>query len=883
MHPKAIATYRIQLTPDFTLDAAAALAPYWARLGVSHLYTSPSQQAVRGSRNGYDVIDPGRVNSELGGQAGHERLSRALVEHGLRRMVDIVPNHMAITSDNAWWNDVLKYGRASRYAGLFDVDWDASEAQWPNRVLLPVLADQFGRVLDAGEFALVHTGGEFTLHYGDNVFPVEPASTAGLLDRVATRLGHPLLTFLADSLGCLPRPEAAPAEGASRRYRDQEVQAALLARLCREEPAVAEGIDLEVERLNRSLRELGGFIDSQNYRLAHWRAADLDLGYRRFFNVNTLAGLREELPSVFEAVHALPLRWLAQGEAHALRVDHPDGLRDPTGYLQRLRAAAPDAWIVVEKILEPGEKLCAEWPVEGTTGYDFGQTVQGLFLDPAGEAQITQAYHDFVGGPVEYGAVLVASKRHALTALLGSDVLRLTSLLLRICENHWRHRDYTRTVLAQAITEVCIAFDVYRSYVRPGTAVSPEDRAHIHAAIGGAGAANPELDGELLRFIEQLLLRELRGHEEQEFAMRFQQLTGPAMAKGLEDTAFYRYFRLTALCEVGGDPGRWDCPAKQFHRWCEEARRERPHSLLATSTHDSKRSEDVRARLLALSEVSGAWLQASARWRQHNARYRHVFPDANIEYLYYQTLVGAWPIEPVRMLAYMEKAARENKSLTEWTRVDTAYETALRDFITQTMADAEFMDDVAAFVARILLPGRLNSLAQTLVKLTAPGVPDVYQGCELWDLSLVDPDNRRPVDFSLREKLLAELEHLQPEAVLARMDEGLPKLWIIRTALALRQERPDLLDGSATYEPLAAQGRCADHLVAYVRGGGVVVVVPRWTTQLFEGNCFTWSNTELTLPPGTWRSRFEPARTFSGAVALAQLLGTVPVALLVKE
>lgn len=891
MHPQAIATYRIQLTPDFTLHDAAALVPYLARLGISHLYTSPSQQAVPGSQNGYDVIDPGRVNEELGGDAGHDALSRALQRHGMRRMVDIVPNHMAVTSGNAWWNDVLKYGRSSRYADLFDVDWDSSEALWPNRVLLPVLGDQFGRVLEAGEFILKHKAGDFTLHYHDNVFPVEPASTAALLARVATRLDHPMLAFLADTLGCLPRPGAA--DPSARRYRDQQVQADLLARLCEEEPTMCRAIDMEVERLNNSLPELGEFIDAQNYRLAHWRAADLDLGYRRFFNINTLAGLREELPKVFEAVHALPLQWLAQGEAHALRVDHPDGLRDPTGYLRRLRAAAPDAWIVVEKILEPGEKLCASWPVEGTTGYDFGYMVQGLFVDPAGEQALTQAYQEFTGSDESYNAVLLASKRHALSALLGSDVARLTSMLLNICEKHWRHRDYTRAVFTQVVTEVCIGFDVYRSYVRPGTPASPEDQQQIHAAVARAAAANPELDAELLQFVEQLLLREVRGQAEQEFALRFQQLTGPAMAKGLEDTAFYRYFRLAALNEVGGDPGQWGCSVADFHRWCSDARNEHPHSMLATSTHDSKRSEDVRARLVVLSEIHGAWLQAATRWRQQNARYRGAKLDANTEYLYYQTLVGAWPIDEARMRAYMEKAVRESKTLTEWTRIDEAYEAALHAFIVHTMADGEFMRDVETFVARVLLPGYLNSLAQVCIKLTAPGVPDIYQGCELWDLSLVDPDNRRPVDFAHRARLLDELPQLAPQQILARMDEGLPKLWLIHTLLQLRRERPDLLGSDADYLPLAAEGERAVHVLAFLRGGGAAVIVPRLTAQLLadtrgegangNGARLDFGDTHIALPPGIWRSRFEPERTFSDNVALGELLRTVPLALLVKD
>lgn len=874
-----IATYRLQLNPAFTLDAAAAVVPYLAALGISHVYTSPSQQAQPGSTSGYDVIDPGVVNAELGGQASHDRLSRTLAQHGLRRMADIVPNHMAISSGNPWWYRVLKHGRASRHATWFDVDWEASEAHWPNRVLLPVLGDQFGRVLDAGELRLSHAEGQFTLHYHDNVFPVEPSSTADMLARVADRLGHMTLAFLAESLRWLPHPGTPVESFVTRRYRDQTVLAILLARLCADEPAVATAIDAEVLRMNNSLRELGELIEQQNYRLAHWRAADLDLGYRRFFNINTLMGLRVELPDVFDAVHALPLQWLRDGEIHALRVDHPDGLRVPTQYMQRLRDAAPGAWIVVEKILAPGEKLSRDWPVDGTTGYDFCNVVQGLFVDPASEEPLTRGYEEFIQSKQSWQDVRLAAKRCALNDLLGSEVSRLTSLLWNICERHWRYRDYTRAVFTQLIVEVAVGFEVYRSYVQPGQPVSAEDRQQIHAAVVTASHANASLDTELLEFMEKLLLLEVGGTLEEEFAQRFQQLTGPAMAKGLEDTAFYRYNRLIALNEVGGEPGNWGCSVEQFHQWCAEALRERPLSLLATSTHDSKRSEDVRARLLVLSEMPQRWIDAVVRWRHHNTRLRGTRVDANAEYLYYQNLVGAWPISVERMAAFMKKAVRECKEHTEWTRVDSDYEAEIEHFVAGTMADPIFIGEVERLVEAIRLPGRLNSLAQTLIKLTAPGVPDIYQGCELWDHSLVDPDNRRPVNFAMRQQLLTALEGLDPAAIMKRMEEGVPKLWLIHSVLQLRQQRPALFDATAAYEPLNAEGKHANHVIAYVRGGGAITIAPRLTATRGD---IEW-DAQLPLPAGRWFNCLEPGRTFTGTLELKDLLQTVPLALLVKD
>lgn len=875
-----IATYRVQLTPAFGLGAAAGLAPYLEKLGTSHLYTSPSLQATTGSTSGYDVVDPTRVNEELGGEAAHERLEQALRAHGLAWMIDIVPNHMAISGgENPWWRDVLRNGPSSRYAAWFDVDWAASEEHWPNRVLLPVLNEQFGRELEAGAFRLDRQSGRFTLWYRETPFPVEPSSTSGLLAEVAEETGEPLLGFLADSLARLPRPTAAHGTLVERRHRDQVVLANLLDRLCQEQPAIGSAIDRAVARLNGDSKQLGELIERQNYRLAHWRAADLDLGYRRFFNINDLAGLRVELPEVFAAVHQLPLQWIREGSVQALRVDHPDGLRDPAEYCQRLRDAAPDAWIVIEKILEPGEKLREDWPIEGTTGYDFANLVQGLFVDPSGEEALTRFYDEWTESDRGFEEVARESKRSVLTDLLGSEVNRLTSLLRDICERHWRHRDHTRAVLFEALVAVASSFHVYRTYVRPGQPVAEEDAKRIREATAEAAKSEPEIDGELFEFLQRLLLLDVEGELERAFAVRFQQLTGPAMAKGIEDTAFYRYFRLTALNEVGGNPGKWGILVEDFHVRCAEAHRDRPWSLLATSTHDTKRGEDVRARLLVLSELPNEWKAASARWRDHNARHRSERFDRNTEYLYYQTLVGAWPIDRERMTAYLEKAVREGKEHSDWTRIDEAYEAEMRSFVERTLGDRDFVDDLEQFVERIRPAGRINSLAQTLIKLTAPGVPDIYQGCELWDLSLVDPDNRRPVDFAHREALLDQLDKLSPAEIMERMDEGLPKLWLIRETLRLRRARQECFDAGGSYELLAVEGREAARVVAFVRGGGVACVVPRLGANLGSG----WADTQVRLPPGRWRNRLDSETAFGGAALPAELFAAFPVALLEKE
>jgi (1->4)-alpha-D-glucan 1-alpha-D-glucosylmutase len=888
MPPKSpLSTYRVQLRPEFGFDAAAAIAGYLADLGITHLYSSPYLQAARGSAHGYDVVDPTRVNEEVGGEEGHARLCRTLGEKGLGQVLDIVPNHMAITERrNIWWWDVLENGAASRYAAYFDVDWDSPQARLRDTVLLPILGDHYGRVLENGELELVRRGGKFEIHYHEHRMPVAPRSLDTLIAEAARRCGSPDLAFIADSLGQLPLATATDRESIARRHRDKEVLAGQLARLAEEKPEVARALDEGVAEVNADPDKLDELLQRQNYRVAFWRTAGQELDYRRFFDVHTLIGLRMEDERVFADTHALVLRWLRQGVLDGVRIDHPDGLRDPEEYLERLRDEAPEAWVVVEKILEPGEPLRESWPVEGTTGYEFLNRVGGLLIDREGEKPLTELYTELTGESADWEELVREKKLLVLSELLASDVNRLAEVFLQVCERHRRHRDYTRFELRQAIREVVAAFPVYRTYVRAEIGeVTDLDRRYVDEAIAAAKARRADLPPDLLDFFRDLLLLEVRGPEgspvEGELVMRFQQLTGPAMAKGVEDTAFYNFHRLTALNEVGGSPGAFGLRVEEFHRLMAESQRLWPRAMLATSTHDTKRGEDVRARISLLSEIPEAWGEAARRWLDRNAKYRQGdFPDRNAEYLFYQTLVGAWPISAERLTAYMEKATREAKAHTSWTRQNPEYEEALRAYVAAVLEDQGFVAGLEAFVAPLVGPGRINSLAQTLIKLAAPGVPDFYQGSEIWDLSLVDPDNRRPVDYELRWRLLADLKReMAPEEILARMDDGLPKLWLIHRGLELRRRLPEAFGPEGKYEPLRASGPRAEHAVAFAHGGEVVAITPRLPLRL-DGD---WQGTTLELPPGRWRDELTGEEIEGGRRPVADLLARFPVALLARS
>jgi (1->4)-alpha-D-glucan 1-alpha-D-glucosylmutase len=888
-------TYRLQLRPGFGFDEAAAVAPYLARLGVSHVYASPYLQATPGSAHGYDVVDPHRVNVELGGARGHRRFQDRLGELGLGQVLDIVPNHMAITSGrNPWWWDVLENGPSSRYARYFDVDWDPPEAHLRDLVLIPILGDHYGRVLEAGEIRLERHGGAFQVRYHEHALPVAPRSLDAVLGLAAARVRSAELAALADALEALPPATAVDRSSVLRRHRDKEVLRRLITRLLGEQPRTAAAVDGVLAETNGDADALDAILSRQNYRLAHWRAADRDLGYRRFFDVSGLVGLRVEDDAVFADSHALVLRWLAAGVLDGLRVDHPDGLADPVGYVQRLRSATPRGWLIVEKILEDDEGLRADWPVDGTTGYDGLASITELLVDPAAEPAFTALLEALTGEDRSFEAIAREARRDVLHGTLGSELNRLTANLLDIVEGHRRYRDYTRHELHEVLREVAAAFPVYRTYVRPAAGVvDPLDVAAIESAVAAASEGRPDLDPDLFGFLADILTLRIEGPLESELVRRFQQLTGAVMAKGIEDTAFYRYHRLVALNEVGGHPGRFGSTTARFHE--RNARRQArwPASMVTTATHDTKRGEDVRARIAVLSEVPARWRSAVRRWWP---RFEAAWPepepfDPSLAYFAAQTLVGAWPIEAERLEAYLLKSAREAKLRTSWTAADERYEAAVSTFSRRIVADRALTAAIHRWLPPVRAGGRLASLGQTLLRLTVPGVPDTYQGTELWDDSLVDPDNRRPVDLGRRATLLAELEDgLDPSGILARVDEGLPKLWTIRQALHLRRSRPEAFDHRGTYRPLHAAGAHAGHVVAFSRGDSVITVVPRHGLRLSGGRLPSdlripserWGDTAIELPPGRWHDHLGGG-TWHGRVTLADLLAAFPLALLAVD
>ena len=876
------ATYRLQLHSGFPFDAAAGIADYLRDLGITHAYCSPYLQAVPGSTHGYDVIDHSKPNEELGGEAGFARFDAALKRCGLGQVLDIVPNHMAISSAaNLWWADVLENGPSSRYASYFDVDWDTPEPRLRNRVLIPILADQYGRVLEARELRVVREGAVFYVMYFENRFPVSPSSLGPLLLRGARDTHSVKLGFLADAFNDLPQPTRLDRLSVRRRHRDKAILQEQLQQLLDDEPAIAEALDRVLADINSDADALHALLEMQNYRLAWWRSAGRDLGYRRFFDINTLVALRMEDEQVFVDTHARVLQWVGDGIIDGLRVDHPDGLRDPQQYLERLRAAAPDAWIVAEKILEPGERLPELWPVAGTTGYEFLNRVGGLFIDPSAEAPLTEFYAEFTGQPTDYARLVHDKKIQILREVLGSDVNRLTDLLLQICERHRRHRDYSRHELTEALREVIAWFPVYRTYVRPAApSVSPMDQRYVDEAIGAATADRPDVDATLFGFIRSLLMLEIRGVLEGELVAQLQQLSGPAMAKGVEDTAFYTFNRFVGLNEVGGDPSCFGISVDHFHEAARQAQADWPQSMLATSTHDTKRSEDVRARLAVLSEQPQEWISAVRRWSGMLEQHKTAgWPDRNTEYLFYQTLVGAWPISADRTLSYMQKAVREAKAHTSWTSPNADYDAALKTFVESAFLDEGFLRDVGAFVAPLVEPGWINSLAQTLVKLTAPGIPDIYQGTELWSFHLVDPDNRRPVDYEARRRALVEIGRTEPAMLWSRADEGLPKMWVVREALALRRRRPDAFGPSGAYAPVHATGPAAAHIVAFMRGTAVMTIVPR----LAAGEARDWNRTTVMLPTGRWRNVLTRVGHDGPCVSLGTLWKDFPVAVLERD
>jgi len=883
--PQRRATYRLQLRAEFGFAAVAAHAAYLADLGISHVYCSPYTQAAAGSTHGYDVVDPARLSDDLGGAAGYRAMCDVLRSHGLSQLADIVPNHMSIADRrNRWWWDVLADGPGSPYAAFFDIDWEADERRLRHRILLPVLGDQVGRVLEDGLIRLVREDGALLIAYVGNRYPLSVETVAELL--AATQ--DPLLGGVVAAVARLPL--GADDETRRQRMAARDSLAGQLAALL-DVGAAGPSVDAVLGEINTDVAALDHILNEQHHRLARWQTAVEEVNYRRFFDINTLVALRIEDPAVFAETTTLIAELVRRGDVEGLRVDHIDGLRRPLQYAQRLRdATGPTTWLVAEKILERGEQP-PPWAVDGTSGYDFLAAVNGLFVDPSGRDDLVALHEEVTGQSSDFAVFALEGKRQILRSMLVSDVERLTGLLANICDAYPAQRDHTQTEMRVNVIELAAAVPVYRTYVDPRDPPPSEvDVDIVRAAVAVAHANAPDIDKRLLDFIADLFVLgeaedvatadEDTHLAESDLVLRLQQLCAATTAKGVEDTACYRHLVLVSLNEVGDSPAHFGVDVAAFHEFNARTQAERPLALLATSTHDTKRSEDVRCRIDLLSEIPGEWATAVRRWRGMNDVHRRDgLPDACMEYLLYQTLVGAWPLSAERAVAYMSKAAHEAKRHTSWLEPDEAYDAILGDFVTAVLADPRFSADLDGFVETLVDCGRVNSLSTALLKLTSPGVPDIYQGCELWDLSLVDPDNRRPVDYALRGRLLAA-SALQTAASAWAFDRdsGAPKLLLIRDSLALRARHPEAFGEIGTYVPMHAHGEFADDVVAFIRGTPAAVIAIAQRRSLKRRG--QWGDTMISLPDGDWRNLCDGSRVDGGGAALVDLLSPFPVALL---
>ena len=893
------ATYRLQLNQHFTFAQAAALVPYLAALGVSHVYCSPYLRARPGSMHGYDIIDHNSLNPEIGSRDDFEHFVAVLRAHGMGQILDMVPNHMGVMgADNAWWLDVLENGPASVYAGFFDIDWQPVNVYLTNRVLIPVLGDHYGLVLERGELKLAFDAqsGSFSVFYFEHRLPVDPREYPRILDRALRTLGPADLatpaaaefSSLVAAFGHLPERENTAPEPVAERHRDKELHKRRLGQLARQAPAVLDAIERAVRVMNgapgesESFEALHELLELQAYRLAYWRVASDEINYRRFFDINELAGLRMENEAVFEATHRLVLDLLVEGKVDGVRLDHPDGLYDPAQYFRRLQeryaqhagidVAPPEGgrparplYVLVEKITAGHEHVPESWAVHGTTGYRFATVVNGLFVDGSARSKFDRTYRAFIGEELELDEVIYQGKRTTMRSALASELTVLATALLRIARADRRTRDYTFNTLRQALTEVVACFPVYRTYISDGA--STQDRRQIDWAVAHAKRRSRAADISIFDFVRAALLGRAPKDASPEFAaqfrafaMKFQQFTAPVTAKGVEDTAFYIYNRLISLNEVGGDPNLFGFTVTAFHGASADRTARWPHTMLATSTHDNKRAGDVRTRIDVLSEMPAAWRLLLRRWsRMNRGRKRTVdrapAPSRNDEYLLYQTLLGTFPAEKLdsaglaayreRMEGYMVKAIREAKERSSWISVSEPYEAAATEFVRQLLADREgnlFLDDLATQVRSIAWFGMLNSISLTLIKLASPGVPDIYQGTEIWDFSLVDPDNRRPVDYAYRRSLLERLTALSgsprmaaaAREMAAAPDDGRAKLWVFWRALGLRRDHSAAFE-RGDYTPLAANGSRAEHVVAFARRHediGIIAIAGRLWASL---------------------------------------------------
>jgi (1->4)-alpha-D-glucan 1-alpha-D-glucosylmutase len=934
--PVPLSTYRLQLRPGWGFDDARRLGDYLVELGVTDVYVSPILRAERGSTHGYDVCAYDELAPELGGEEGFRALSSELHRRGLRLLVDFVPNHMGIaTGENAAWNDVLENGPSSCFADYFDIDWEPGKASLRGRVLYPVLGAQYGDALEDGELVLVRRRGSFWIRYFDHELPVAPRSLLGLLDLAVEELRPQETTAedpdvaellsIATATRNLPERHETATTRRIERAREKEIIKGRIETLALRSVRVARALDEAVAKYNghkgdpASFDRLDALLGEQSYRLSYWRVASEEINYRRFFDINTLAAVRMEDTRVFEAAHARILALVAEGLIDGLRLDHTDGLRDPADYFASLRRAAGSKrlYVVAEKILERGERLPRAWEIDGTTGYDALSTLGGLWVDGSAEPAFTSLYQRITGDRLSFEAHVHEGKRAVIDSSFNPEINLLARALERIAEGDRHSRDFTLATLRAAIVATITAFPVYRTYVRAGGDRGPNDDRHIARAIALAKRRHPNVDPSVFDLLREILL--LKGPRAESapttpvdesrasFALRFQQLTGPIMAKGVEDTAYYRYTRFVATNEVGGDPSRFGVPVRELHEAAQARVRDWPLSLVASSTHDTKRGEDVRARLAVLTERPERWEACVVAWCRLAEKHLTVIdgarvPSAADAYLLFQTILGAWPFAGIdvereryveRIGAYMVKAVREAKVESSWFHPNEEYEGALTALVRGLFVDEAFVSQVRALAEETATYAATNGLAQVALKIAGPGVPDTYQGSELWNFSLVDPDNRGEVDYgSRRDALRTVCDRARNRLDLGRelldhFEDGVIKLYVTRTLLALRREYPALhLYGS--YGAIEA----GEHVVAFTReheGRALACVVPRLSWKLTAGEHPwpigpAWGARSLTLPARRWTNVFTGEKhEWSGDAPLRQVFASFPIAVLVAE
>ena len=920
------ATYRMQFNKDFTFKDAEALVPYLADLGISDLYTSPILKAIPGSLHGYDICDPRQLNPELGIPEDFARLSDALKAHSMGLIMDIVPNHMGIGDNcNEWWMDVLENGLASPYASYFDIDWNPTKPELTGKVLVPLLEDQYGTVLEAGKLTLVYTSEAFHLSYGERLLPIAPRTYGTILDAPASYLvlqlgeDHPQVQALLDILNTLKLLPQAPKDDPNRFTVKQR-----LADLYAASAEFRSALDEALVKFNgtegdpESFDALDGLMSAQSYRLAYWRVASEEINYRHFFDINTMAAIRVELPEVFNATHELIFDLLTNGQVTGLRIDHPDGLWNPAAYFRQLQeqyiarviAARLDEplsangkieleqaisdwfdeqvgsegkitcpiYTTAEKILSEMEPLPRDWAVDGTTGYDFMSLVNNLFVNNRDEAELTRIFTEFTARPASFSQLEYTSKKLTMSNALASEINALAHRLERLSEHNRHTRDFTLNGLLNALREVIACLPIYRTYITSVDGISQRDRQFIEGAVEDARQRNPRIDGTIFDHIrDTLLLQNLAALSEDQrrealdFVLRFQQISGPVMAKSVEDRLFYVYNRLVSVNEVGSSPALFGITPEQFAEENVKRCRQWPHAMLATSTHDTKRSEDVRARLNVLSELPSQWREALQTWSRINTEYKVMLnsgpaPSASDEYLLYQTLLGTYTGDLSetyceRIVEYMGKATKEAKVYTSWTNANQPYDEAISRFVHAILQDDEFIEAFTPLQEQVAYFGQFNTLGQTLLKLTCPGMPDTYRGTEVWDFSLVDPDNRRPVDYEKNRALLADILARQgdraalADELLTHSDDGRIKLYVLQTALEFRRKHPQVFI-SAPYLPVEVTGAKANHVCAFIRSYEEVtalVVVPRLMALLTGDQAQpplgeVWGDTALRLP-----------------------------------